>query len=93
MEDVLSFNRVGIAAWWLNGRVLRKTTFGIWQIKMLNLLAPMFRLLDRWLPLPPLSLIAILRRSPAAVRVASADETQDVPRGHDASISREPALH
>ena len=96
VEDVLPFNRVGIAAWWLNGRVLRRTSFGIWQIKMLNLLAPVFRLLDRWLPLPPLSLIAILRRSPAPVSVAHADETGDVPRGddvpQDAPFSRQPAL-
>ena len=42
VEDVLPFNRVGIAAWWLNGRVLRRTTFGIWQIKMLNLPLPYF---------------------------------------------------
>jgi hypothetical protein len=58
----------------------------------LNLLAPAFRLLDRWLPLPPLSLIAILRRSPAAVSVANADESGAVPRGQDAPLSREPAL-
>jgi hypothetical protein len=30
---------------------------------MLNLLVPLFRRLDRWLPLPPLSLIAVLERN------------------------------
>jgi hypothetical protein len=30
------------------------------------LLTPLFRLLDPWLPLPPLSIIAILRKEPAA---------------------------
>jgi hypothetical protein len=29
---------------------------------MLNFLTPIFRLLDPWLPLPPLSIIAILRK-------------------------------
>jgi glycosyltransferase involved in cell wall biosynthesis/phospholipid N-methyltransferase len=73
VETLLSFNRVGILAWWLNGRLLRKTTFGLWQIKMLNLLTPIFRIIDRWLPLPPLSLIAILS-NPAVVTVAPAAE-------------------
>jgi len=32
------------------------------QIRLLNLLTPVFRVLDPWLPLPPLSLIAIFRK-------------------------------
>ena len=62
VEQVLKFNRPGVVAWWLNGRVLRRRTFGLAQVRMLNLLTPIFRLLDSWLPLPPLSLIAILRK-------------------------------
>ena len=58
----MAFNRVGVIAWWLNGRLLRKRTFGLWQIKMLNLLTPLFRVLDNFLPLPPLSLIAVLSK-------------------------------
>jgi hypothetical protein len=50
-----------VLAWWLNGRVLKRRTFGLGQIRMLNMLTPAFRLVDSWLPLPPLSLIAILR--------------------------------
>jgi SAM-dependent methyltransferase len=65
VERVLKFNRPGVVAWWLNGRILRRKTFGIGQIRLLNLLTPIFRLVDSWLPLPPLSLIAILRK-PAA---------------------------
>jgi glycosyltransferase involved in cell wall biosynthesis/phospholipid N-methyltransferase len=62
VEQVLKFNRAGVPAWWLNGRILRRRTFGIAQIRMLNFLTPLFRLVDPWLPLPPLSLIAILRK-------------------------------
>lgn len=62
VEQVLKFNRGGVPAWWLNGRILRRQTFGIAQIRMLNFLTPLFRLIDRWLPLPPLSLIAVLRK-------------------------------
>jgi len=73
LEDLLSFNRFGSPAWWLNGRLLRRKTFGLWQIKMLNALTPMVRLIDRFLPLPPLSIIAILRKPPVAVTKATPD--------------------
>ena len=60
LERLLEFNRIGVIAWWLNGSLLRRRNFGLWQIKMLNLLTPLFRVMDNFLPLPPLSLIAVL---------------------------------
>jgi glycosyltransferase involved in cell wall biosynthesis len=62
VRQILLFNRVGTPAWWLNGRVLRRRTFGLGQILMLNTLTPLFRRIDRFLPFPPLSLIAILEK-------------------------------
>ena len=62
VREVLDFNKMSVPAWWLNGRVLQRTTFGLWQIKMLNVLVPFLRNLDRWLPFPPLSLIAIFEK-------------------------------
>ena len=62
VKEVLSFNRVGTLAWWLNGRILRRKIFGLWQIKMLNCLVPLFRTLEQLIPLPPLSLIAIFEK-------------------------------
>jgi len=44
------FNRVGRPAWWLNGRLLRRRDFGLLQVMTLNLLTPVFRLVDRALP-------------------------------------------
>ncbi|MGC1385638.1 MAG: bifunctional glycosyltransferase/class I SAM-dependent methyltransferase [Candidatus Acidiferrales bacterium] len=61
VERILAFNRPGTPAWWLNGRVLRRRTFGLMQIRLLNFLTPVFRRMDRWLPIPPLSIIAVLR--------------------------------
>jgi len=58
--ELLTFNRIGSVAWWLNGKVLKRRSFGLVQIWMLNLLTPIFRVVDRALPFPPLSLIAIL---------------------------------
>lgn len=61
VEKVLKFNRIGAPGWWLNGRVLKKETFGLWQMKVLNLLVPFVRPIDRFLPFPHLSWIVILR--------------------------------
>ncbi len=60
VRETLHFNRVGRPAWWLNGRLLRRRDFGLVQIMMLNLLTPIFRLVDRALPFDALSLIAVM---------------------------------
>ena len=78
LQKLIPFNRVGVIAWWLNGRLLRRKTFGLWQVKMLNLLTPLFRRVDRWLPLPPLSLIVIL--SKPARETAGIPESSSQPR-------------
>jgi len=62
VEEILKFNRPGVPAWWVNGKLLGRKTFGLGQIRLLNLMTPIFRLIDPWLPLPPLSIIAILRK-------------------------------
>jgi glycosyltransferase involved in cell wall biosynthesis len=62
VEKILKFNRPGVPAWWLNGKLMKRRTFGLGQIRLLNALTPLFRLIDPWLPLPPLSIIAILRK-------------------------------
>ena len=43
---MLRFNRVGTPAWWLNGKLLGAGTFGLLQIVALNVLTPIFRLVD-----------------------------------------------
>lgn len=63
VEQILKFNRPGVIGWWLNGKLLRRRKFGLAQIRLLNLLTPLFRLVDSWFPLPPLSIIAILRKT------------------------------
>ncbi len=67
LEKMIEFNRVGVVAWWVNGRLLRRRTFGLWQIKALNFMTPVFRAIDKVLPLPPLSLIAVIRKPPSKV--------------------------
>jgi glycosyltransferase involved in cell wall biosynthesis len=66
VDKVLKFNRIGAPGWWLNGRLLKKETFGFWQIKLLNFLIPFIRPIDRFLPFPHLSWIVILHANPQA---------------------------
>jgi glycosyltransferase involved in cell wall biosynthesis/phospholipid N-methyltransferase len=82
VEHVLKFNRPGVVAWWLNGRILRRKTFGLGQIRMLNVLTPIFRVVDSWIPLPPLSIIAILRKEEGAWVASSA-----TPRPNASAVS------
>ncbi len=62
---LIRFNRLGSAAWWLNGKVLKRRTFGLGQVLALNTLTPALRRIDSFLPLPPVSLIAILEPTEA----------------------------
>ena len=68
VERLLRFNRVGTIAWFLNGRLLRRRSFSLLQIMLLNWIVPLMRAVDGILPVPPLSLIAILRPGPARRR-------------------------
>jgi len=64
VKEILRFNRVSSLPWWLNGRVLRKKSFGLLQIKIVDWITPISRVVDRFLPFPPLSLIAVMERRP-----------------------------
>lgn len=76
VEKVLKFNRIGAPGWWWNGKVLKKNTFGFWQIKLLNTLVPIVRRIDRFLPFPHLSWIMILRRDDADTGIVSVDPAE-----------------
>jgi hypothetical protein len=62
VERILSFNRIGVLPWFVSGKILRKKTFGRFQLKIYDSLVWLWRILDRVLPLPGLSIIAILAR-------------------------------
>jgi glycosyltransferase involved in cell wall biosynthesis len=62
VESILEFNRVGTAAWYLNGKVLERRHFGRFQVAVLNTITPAMRAVDGWFPLPPLSLIAVMTK-------------------------------
>jgi glycosyltransferase involved in cell wall biosynthesis len=61
VKEIREFNRIGTPAWFFNGKILHRRAFGLIQIWMLDLLTPVFRVVDAHLPFPGLSLIAILQ--------------------------------
>lgn len=67
--SIRGFNRTGSLGWWTNARLLRRKTFGLLQIKLLNLLVPLLRRLE-WLPLPPLTLLAVLEKPVGSAKPA-----------------------
>jgi SAM-dependent methyltransferase len=64
VECILKFNRVTRPAWFLNGKILKKTTFGRFQLWVFDHLVWFWRRLDPLLPWPPISLIAIGSKPP-----------------------------
>ena len=63
VEIVVPFNRVTYPGWILNSRILRRRTLSDLQLKCFDALVPIWRPIDRFLPFPPTSLIAIGRRN------------------------------
>jgi glycosyltransferase involved in cell wall biosynthesis/phospholipid N-methyltransferase len=60
VRELLPFNRASTPAWWLNGKLLKRSSFGLLQVLALNALTPILRRIDSSLPFAPLSLIAVL---------------------------------
>ena len=66
VERVIPFNRLSSLPWWVNGRLLRRAAAGRFQIGVVDWITPVLRRIDPLLPLPPLSLIAVMERLPDA---------------------------
>jgi glycosyltransferase involved in cell wall biosynthesis/protein-L-isoaspartate O-methyltransferase len=59
VERVLHFNRVTRPGWRFNGQVLKRRSFGRFQLKVFDTLVPLWRLIDGYLPWQAVSLIAV----------------------------------
>jgi 2-polyprenyl-3-methyl-5-hydroxy-6-metoxy-1,4-benzoquinol methylase len=62
LEKLIEFNRVTYPGWFLNSRILKRTTLSGTQLRIVDLLVPLWRRIDRFLPWPANSLIAIAAR-------------------------------
>jgi hypothetical protein len=62
IETSWVFNLFGVFGWYLNSRVLKRTTFPPVQLTLYDRLVPLFRLESRWRLPFGMSLIAIARK-------------------------------
>ena len=61
IERMYDFNRITTPAWWFNGKILKRRYFSRIQLKGVNLMTWLFRLLDPILPWQGASLVAVAR--------------------------------
>ncbi len=59
VERMLHFNRVTRPGWRFNGQVLKRRSFGRFQLKVFDTLVPLWRRIDGHFPWPAVSLIAV----------------------------------
>jgi glycosyltransferase involved in cell wall biosynthesis len=63
VERILDFNRIARPAWYVNGRLFKRKTIGRFQLRVFDSLVWLWRRIDRRLPWPPTSIIAIAVKS------------------------------
>jgi glycosyltransferase involved in cell wall biosynthesis len=61
-ERILDFNRISRPAWFLNSRILRRSSLGRFQLKFFDKTVWLWRRIDRFIPWKPTSIIAIGRK-------------------------------
>jgi SAM-dependent methyltransferase len=59
VERMMEFNRVTRPGWYVNGRILRRTDFGRAQLRVFDLLVPLWKRIDGALPWPAVSLVGV----------------------------------
>jgi glycosyltransferase involved in cell wall biosynthesis len=78
---IIPFNRFCYVPWWVAGRLLRRRHFTLLQVKLVNWIAPVLRRLDRFVPAPPLSWIAVF-----AKRAGQSSPTASVEKRNSSSV-------
>jgi len=63
VERIVGLNRTAPVGWFVNGRIFKRKAVPVVQVRLLDACTPVVRMLDRILPLPPLSIIAIGRKT------------------------------
>jgi SAM-dependent methyltransferase len=59
VDRILDFNRISRPAWYVSGRLLKRSTLGHWRVKLFDRMVWLWRIIDPMLPWPPNSIIAI----------------------------------
>jgi len=59
VERQFYFNKAGVLAWWVSNKFFGQRCITSWQLKIYNFLTPVFRVLDRCLPIQGLSTVVV----------------------------------
>jgi hypothetical protein len=62
VERQFFFNKAGVIAWWIGNTFCGQKTITPLQLKIYNLLTPIFKMLDRCLPVSGLSTVVVARK-------------------------------
>lgn len=62
VEKIFEFNRVTLPGWWVNGKLLRRRSFGRFQLAVFDRFVWLWKLLESFLPWGGVSLIAVGRK-------------------------------
>ena len=62
LDHLELFNRLGVIGWWLNGKVRKKRHLSRVQLKAFDLIVPIVRRIDQFLPWRGLGIIAVARK-------------------------------
>lgn len=62
VERIEGFNRASVPGWWINGKLLKRRRFSRLQLKIVDMLVPALKLVDRALPWPGLGLFCVARK-------------------------------
>ena len=65
VEAQFYFNKAGVIAWWMGNTLFKQRSITSWQLKIYNLLTPLFSLLDRCLPMQGLSTVVVASKTAA----------------------------
>ena len=63
VERQFYFNKAGVIAWWVSNTFFGQRCITSWQLKIYNLLTPVFRLLDHCLPMQGLSTVVVASKA------------------------------
>jgi len=63
VERQFYFNKVGVIAWWVSNTLFGQRCITSWQLKVYNLLTPIFRVMDRLLPIQGLSTVVVASKA------------------------------
>jgi len=63
VKRIISFNKIGVLGWYTQGSLLRKKTLGKNNMKIYNIILPMVKILDPYLPFCGLSIAALVEKN------------------------------